>query len=69
MKRTNYCGALNASHIGTKQTLCGWVNSYRNHGGVLFIDLRDRSGLVQIVVGPESPFFWQTCKIYPSTTR
>ncbi len=57
MKRTNYCGALNASHIGTKQTLCGWVNSYRNHGGVLFIDLRDRSGLVQIVVGPESPFF------------
>ena len=57
MKRTNYCGVLNASHIGTKQTACGWVNSYRNHGGVLFIDVRDRSGLVQIVVGPESPFF------------
>lgn len=57
MKRTNYCGALNASHIGSKQTVCGWVNSYRNHGGVLFIDVRDRSGLVQIVVGPESPFF------------
>ncbi len=57
MKRTNYCGALNAAHIGTKQTVCGWVNSYRNHGGVLFIDVRDRSGLVQIVVGPESPFF------------
>lgn len=57
MKRTNYCGAFNASHIGTKQTVCGWVNSYRNHGGVLFIDVRDRSGLVQIVVGPESPFF------------
>ena len=57
MKRTNYCGVLNASHIGTKQTVCGWVNSYRNHGGVLFIDVRDRSGLVQIVVGPESPFF------------
>ena len=57
MKRTNYCGDLRASHIGTKQTVCGWVNSYRNHGGVLFIDVRDRSGLVQIVVGPESPFF------------
>lgn len=57
MKRTNYCGALNAAHMGTKQTVCGWVNSYRNHGGVLFIDVRDRSGLVQIVVGPESPFF------------
>ncbi len=57
MKRTNYCGDLNASHIGTKQTLCGWVNSYRNHGGVLFIDLRDRSGLMQVVVEPSSPFF------------
>ncbi len=57
MKRTNYCGALNAAHIGTKQTVCGWVNSYRNHGGVLFIDVRDRSGLVQVVVGPENPFF------------
>ena len=57
MKRTNYCGALNAAHIGTKQTVFGWVNSYRNHGGVLFIDVRDRSGLVQVVVGPENPFF------------
>lgn len=57
MKRTSYCGALNGSDIGTKQTVCGWVNSYRNHGGVLFLDIRDRSGLVQIVVGPESKFF------------
>lgn len=57
MKRTSYCGEVNATHIGTKHTFCGWINSYRNHGGVLFLDLRDRSGLVQIVVGPESPFF------------
>ncbi|MBR3603192.1 MAG: aspartate--tRNA ligase [Elusimicrobiaceae bacterium] len=57
MKRTTYCGEVNAAHIGTKHTFCGWINSYRNHGGVLFLDLRDRSGLVQIVVGPESPFF------------
>ena len=57
MKRTSYCGLLNASHIDTKQTVCGWINSYRNHGGVLFLDVRDRSGLVQIVVGPESKFF------------
>ena len=57
MKRTVYCGEVNAAHIGTKHTFCGWINSYRNHGGVLFLDLRDRSGLVQIVVGPESPFF------------
>ncbi len=57
MKRTSYCGALNASHLDSKQTVCGWINSYRNHGGVLFLDVRDRSGLVQIVVGPESKFF------------
>jgi len=57
MKRTNYCGDITASLLGTKQTLCGWVNSYRNHGGVLFIDLRDRSGICQVVVEPSSPFF------------
>ncbi len=57
MKRTNYCGDVTAEFLGTKQTLCGWVNSYRNHGGVLFIDLRDRSGICQVVVEPSSPFF------------
>lgn len=57
MKRTNYCGEVTAALLGTKQTLCGWVNSYRNHGGVLFIDLRDRSGICQVVVEPASPFF------------
>lgn len=59
MKRTNYCGDIDTSHLGTKQTLCGWVNSYRNHGGVLFIDLRDREGITQVVVEPTSPFFEQ----------
>jgi len=57
MKRTNYCGDVTAALLGSKQTLCGWVNSYRNHGGVLFIDLRDRSGICQVVVEPSSPFF------------
>ncbi len=57
MKRTNYCGDITAELLGTKQTLCGWVNSYRNHGGVLFIDVRDRSGVCQVVVEPNSPFF------------
>ena len=57
MKRTNYCGDVTAALLGTKQTLCGWVNSYRNHGGVLFIDLRDRTGICQVVVEPASPFF------------
>lgn len=57
MKRTNYCGDITAELLGTKQTLCGWVNSYRNHGGVLFINLRDRAGECQVVVEPNKPFF------------
>ena len=57
MKRTNYCGDITAEFLGTKQTLCGWVNSYRNHGGVLFINLRDRSGECQVVVEPSRAFF------------
>ena len=57
MKRTMYCGDVTAAQIGTTQTLCGWVNAYRNHGGVLFIDLRDRAGFCQVVVEPSRPFF------------
>ena len=57
MKRTMYCGDITAAQIGTTQTLCGWVNAYRNHGGVLFIDLRDRTGFCQVVVEPSRPFF------------
>ncbi len=57
MKRTQYCGDITAEFLGTKQTLCGWVNSYRNHGGVLFINLRDRAGECQVVVEPNRPFF------------
>ena len=57
MKRTNYCGDITAEFLGTKQTLCGWVNSYRNHGGVLFINLRDRAGECQVVIEPNQPFF------------
>ena len=47
MKRTSYCGELTAKEIGNKHILCGWVHSWRNHGGVLFIDLRDRTGLME----------------------
>ena len=57
MKRTMYCGDVTAKQIGTTQTLCGWVNAYRNHGGVLFIDLRDRAGFCQVVIEPSRPFF------------
>jgi aspartyl-tRNA synthetase len=50
--RSNYCGELSESDIGKEVTLCGWTNSYRDHGGVIFIDLRDKAGLVQLVCDP-----------------
>ncbi|MCP4891461.1 MAG: aspartate--tRNA ligase [Planctomycetaceae bacterium] len=52
MLRTHTCGQLRKSDVGTEVTLCGWVESKRDHGGAVFIDLRDRYGLTQVVVGP-----------------
>ena len=51
--RTHYCGQLNASLDGQMVTLCGWAHRRRDHGGVIFIDLRDRDGLAQIVCDPD----------------
>ncbi len=52
--RSVYCGVLNTSNIDQEVTLCGWVDRRRDHGGVIFIDLRDRDGIVQVVIDPDN---------------
>ena len=53
--RTNYCGLIDSSYLSKTVTLFGWVHRRRDHGGVIFIDLRDREGLVQVVCDPDTP--------------
>jgi len=51
--RTHLCGKVTETDIGSKIKIVGWTNKWRDHGGVVFIDLRDRSGVVQVVFSPE----------------
>jgi len=53
LKRTDYCGRIDRKRLGQTVTVCGWVHRGRDHGGVIFIDLRDREGLVQVVCDPD----------------
>jgi aspartyl-tRNA synthetase len=53
--RSHYCGEVNESQLHQEVSLCGWVNRRRDHGGVIFVDLRDREGMVQVVFDPNFP--------------
>ncbi|PZA06915.1 MULTISPECIES: aspartate--tRNA ligase [unclassified Meiothermus] len=63
MRRTHYCGQVDEQLVGQNVTLEGWVNRRRDLGGLIFIDLRDREGLVQVVVSPDSPAFAEADRV------
>jgi aspartyl-tRNA synthetase len=60
--RSSYCGLVTEAHLGQTVSLCGWVNRRRDHGGVIFIDLRDREGYVQVVCDPDRAVMFKTAE-------
>src|SRR6476660_1091084 len=61
--RTTYCGLVSDALMGQTVTLMGWAHRRRDHGGVIFIDLRDREGVVQIVCDPARPDMFKTAEV------
>ena len=60
--RSHYCGLVTEALMGQTVTLCGWVNRRRDHGGVIFVDVRDREGYVQVVCDPDRADMFKTAE-------
>ena len=66
--RTHYCGQVDEHLLGETVTVCGWVHRRRDHGGVIFVDLRDREGLLQVVIDPDTEEAFATAGAFAQNT-